>query len=446
MARLLNLWQELRASLWFVPGAIVVMAVGLAIALIEIDARIDRGFFESWPRLFGAGAAGSRGMLATVAGSMITVAGVVFSITLVALSLASSQYTSRVLRNFMTDRTNQTVLGVFVGIFAYCLVVLRTIREGETTEFVPSLAVMGGVVLAFVGIGFFIYFIHHIATLIQASQILARLAAETISRVDHLFPQGLGDEGERKAGMDAANAGPVGTWKPVPAARTGYIQHVDNEALLALARDCKAVIRMEHPIGDFVIEGMPIASVLRGGGVVATSDAEIVNRLGTAYAINQQRTTGQDAAYGIRQLVDVALKALSPGINDTTTAVMSLDYLTAILARLSSRRVESPWRYDGGELRVITRGATFAGLVELSLDQIRQNAAGNVAVLTRLLGTLELLEGLTQNPARRQVLWRQARALEEVVQRTVPGPHDREPQKARAERLMGSLSPVESRK
>ncbi|HVZ93173.1 MAG TPA: DUF2254 domain-containing protein [Phycisphaerales bacterium] len=441
MTRLLNLWQELRASLWFVPVAMVVMAVALAIALIEMDARIDPGFFDAWPRLFGAGAAGSRGMLATVAGSMITVAGVAFSITLVALSLASSQYTSRVLRNFMTDRTNQTVLGVFVGIFAYCLVVLRTIREGEATEFVPSLAVTGGVVLAFVGIGFLIYFIHHIAMLIQASQILARIAAETISRVDHLFPEGVGDEGEREAGPNAADAGPERAWKPVPAARTGYIQHVDGEALLSSARECKAVIRMEHPIGDFVIEGMPIASVL----AAATPDAEVIDGLEAAYAINQQRTTDQDAAYGIRQIVDVALKALSPGINDTTTAVMSLDYVTAILVRLIGRRIESPWRYDGGELRVITRGATFAGLVELSLDQIRQNASGNVAVLTRLLGTLELLESLTQSPARRQVLWRQARALEETVQRTVPGPHDREPLKARAERLVASLARFESR-
>lgn len=441
MTRLLNLWQQLRASLWFVPGAIVLMAVGLAIALIEIDARIDRGLFESWPRLFGAGAAGSRGMLATVAGSMITVAGVVFSITLVALSLASSQYTSRVLRNFMTDRTNQTVLGVFVGIFAYCLVVLRTIREGETTEFVPSLAMFGGVVLAFVGIGFFIYFIHHIATLIQASQILARIAAEAIRRVDELFPEGIGDERERGSGLNAADASAERTWTPVPAARTGYIQHVDGEAVLALARERKAVIRMEHAIGDFVIEGMPIASVF----AAATPDAEVIDSLKSTYAINQQRTTDQDAAYGIRQIVDVALKALSPGVNDTTTAVMSLDYLTAILVRLSGRSIESPWRYDEGQLRVITRGATFAGLVELSLNQIRQNAAGNVAVLTRMLGTLELLEGLTQNPARRQVLWQQARALEEIVQRTVAGPHDREPLQAKAERLVASLAPVEPR-
>ena len=442
MTRLFHLWHVLRASLWFVPGAIVLIAVGLATGLIEIDARIDHKLLEAWPRMFGAGAAGARGVLATVAGSMITVAGVVFSITLVALSLASSQYTSRVLRNFMTDRTNQTVLGVFVGIFAYCLVVLRTIREGETTEFVPSLAVTGGVVLAFVGIGYFIYFIHHIATLIQASQILARIANETIGRVDHLFPEGVGNEGERDETLNAASADPGRVWTPVLASRTGYIQHVDGDTLLAGARECKAVVRMEHAIGDFVIEGMPIARVL----APATLDPESVDDLRAAFSISHQRTTDQDAAYGIRQIVDVALKALSPGVNDTTTAIMSLDYLTAILARISNRMVESPWRYDDEELRVITRGPTFESLVDLGLDQIRQNAAGNVAVLARVIGTVELLEGLTQSPMRRRVLWRHALALEEMVQRTVPGPHDREPLRARAERLVRSCALSESQK
>jgi len=161
--------QEMRASFWFVPAVIVLGAVGLAAAVIGVDANVKLRFVEAWPLLFGAGAAGSRGLLTAVASSMITVAGVVFSITIVALSLTSSQYTSRVLRNFMRDRINQVVLGVFVGIFAYCLVVLRTIRGGDEGAFVPSFAVLGGLLLAFVGIGFLIYFIHHIALSIQAS-------------------------------------------------------------------------------------------------------------------------------------------------------------------------------------------------------------------------------------------------------------------------------------
>jgi uncharacterized membrane protein len=135
----------------------VLGALALAIALVEIDAFLDPHLWETWPRFFGAGADGARGTLSAVASSMITVAGVVFSITIVALSLASSQYSSRVLRHFMRDRITQTVLGVFVGVFAYCLIVLRTIRGGAEGPFVPSVAVMVGVMLAFAGIGFLIF-------------------------------------------------------------------------------------------------------------------------------------------------------------------------------------------------------------------------------------------------------------------------------------------------
>ena len=152
ITKLHHWWQEKRSSFWFVPAVMVLDAVVLATVLITVDATVDLHVVERWPLLFGAGAAGARGLLTAVAGSMITVAGVVFSITLVALSLTSSQYTSRVIRNFMRDRVNQMVLGVFVGIFAYCLVVLRTIRGGDEGAFVPSLAVMAGLILAFVGI------------------------------------------------------------------------------------------------------------------------------------------------------------------------------------------------------------------------------------------------------------------------------------------------------
>jgi uncharacterized membrane protein len=154
------LWQDLRSSLWFVPTVFVLGSIVLAVGMVEVDTRLDSRLWEKWPRFFAVGADGARGTLSAIASSMITVAGVVFSITIVALSLASSQYSSRVLRHFMRDRITQTVLGVFVGVFAYCLIVLRMIRGGDEGPFVPLLAVLGGVVLAFVGIGFLIYFIH----------------------------------------------------------------------------------------------------------------------------------------------------------------------------------------------------------------------------------------------------------------------------------------------
>ena len=168
---------------------------------------------------------------------MITVAGVTFSITIVALALASSQYTSRILRNFMRDRANQTVLGVFVGVFAYCLVVLRTIRGGDEGAFVPSLAVLGALLLAFVAIGFLIFFIHHIAASIQATSIIAAVAGETLEAVDRLFPAEVGDAAtERPTPIKTASLAGH-TWVTIPARKTGYIQAVDVDVLFDVARE-----------------------------------------------------------------------------------------------------------------------------------------------------------------------------------------------------------------
>jgi len=398
------------------PALFVIAAVVLAVALIEADGWLPPNTFERWPRLFGAGAEGARGLLTTIASSMITVAGVVFSITLVALSLASSQYTSRVLRNFLSDRVTQSVLGAFVGIFAYCLVVLRTIRGGDEGPFVPSVAVLAGLVLGFVGIGVLIYFIHHISTSIQASHILAAAAGETVRAIDNLFPVGVGGE-DAAGGPESVVAG--GIWHPVPAVRTGYVQSLDTSGLLAFASERQTVVRMERRVGQFVVERETLATVLG----TAPGDDDL-RRLQGLYAVGRQRTVEQDAAFGVRQIVDVALKALSPGVNDTTTAVMCLDHLTAILARLSDRRIESRYRSQDGELRLVTRGPTYAELVGEALDQIRQNAGGNVAVLESLLGSLRLLANRTTSTSRRGVLLEHARAVVELGRRSVSAPRD----------------------
>lgn len=432
---LLRHWMlELRASFWFVPAILVLGAVGLATAVIGVDANVKLRFVEEWPLLFGAGAAGSRGLLTAVASSMITVAGVVFSITIVALSLTSSQYTSRVLRNFMSDRINQMVLGVFVGIFAYCLVVLRTIRGVDEGAFVPSLAVMGGLLLAFVGIAFLIYFIHHIALSIQASSIIAAVASETIAAVDHLFPNGLGKGIEENTDENEGHSVEGRDWTAVSAQVTGYIESIDGDALLALAEKRETVFRMERGIGEFVIEGTPLISI----GLATEIVEDEVDAVNAAFVIGRQRTVQQDAGFGIRQIVDVALKALSPGINDTTTAVMCVDYLTAILVRLASRDIPTLRRQRNGKLRLIARGPTFESLLAEAFDQIRQNAEGNVAVLTRQVEALETISGATGSEQRRQSLGTQAALIVEVAERTIL-PHDRAGITAARERLLDSL-------
>lgn len=420
IAKLRHLSQRLRTSFWFVPALIVLSAVGLATGLIAVDANLKLQVAEQWPLVFGAGADGSRGLLTAVASSMITVAGVVFSVTIVALSLTSSQYTSRVLRNFMRDGTNQAVLGVFVGIFAYCLVVLRTIRGGDEGAFVPSLAVLGGLALAFIGIGFLIYFIHHISLSIQASSIIAAAAAETVAAVDHLFPDELGSDADEDTEADLGPDLAAETWTPVAGRCTGYVESVDGDTLLHLARKYETVLRMERGVGDFVIQGTPLVSVARRGKADELTEAEVND----GFVISRHRTVQQDAGFGIRQIVDVAMKALSPGVNDTTTAVVCVDYLGAILARMAMRGIAPAHRVHEGRLCVIARGASFETLLGEAFDQLRHSAEGNFAVLTRQLQTLEAIAGRTTNSRRRRLLRKQANLTIAVAQRTIPSQHD----------------------
>lgn len=428
MNKLKQSWSNLRASFWFVPSLIIAVSIVLAVVLIETDATASMPWMARWPRLFGAGAEGARAMLSTVAGSMMTVVGVTFSMTLMTLALASSQYTSRILRNFMRDRVTQVVLGIFAGIFIYCLIVLRTIRGGDVGGFIPSLAVTFGVVLAIGSISVLIFFIHHIASSIQAASIIASVADETMMAVDRLFPDKLGEDMVNNDEEQPPLPLQEQKWQKVPAREDGYIQSVNSAVLLRLAREHQTIVRMERGVGEFVVHGTTLVSL-------ALSDPpakEIIADLQAAYSINRYRTVEQDAGFGIRQIVDIALRALSPGINDTTTAVMCVDYLTAILARLASRPIPSSRRYAEGELRVITIGPTFASLVAESFDQIRASAEGNVAIMLRVLGALQTIASLADCPGRRLVLHEQVQWIAESADRAIASPHDR----ARLERRL----------
>jgi len=421
MNKLKRFWSNLRTSLWFVPSLIVAVSIALAVALIMVDFTGSEQWLARWPRLFGVGAEGAREILSTIAGSMMTVVGITFSMTLVTLALASMQYTSRILRNFMRDRVTQVVLGIFAGIFTYCLIVLRIVRDGDAGGFVPRLAVSFGVVLAIGGIGVLVFFIHHIASSIQASSIIASVAQETMLAVDQLFPGNLGqgpvdeDEGQARLPLPERN------WQAVPVERNGYIQSVDNAALLRFAREHKTIVRMERGIGEFVVHDTTLASL----ALEHPPEKEIIVALQAAYRISRHRTLQQDSAFGIRQIVDMAMRALSPSTNDTTTAIMCVDYLTAILARLAARNIPSSHRYAEGELRVIAIGQTFASLVAESFDQIRGSAIGNVAIMLRMLGALQTIASLTASPSRRQALREQMQWIAEVAARTIESPHDR---------------------
>jgi len=436
MHKFKQLWNNLRSSFWFRPLLIVAGSIGFAFALIEVDyAGVTDGWLSQWPRLFGLGAEGARGMMSTIAGSMMTVVGVMFSMILVVLALASSQYTSRILQNFIRSRVTQVVLGIFAGIFAYCLIVLTTIRGSDEGIFVPNLAVLFGFVMALGGVFALMFLIHHIASSIQASTIIASVAQETKAVIDRLFPERLG-EGPGEDEDDPMLYPPVErNWHAVPSKESGYIQSVNMVALQSLARDRKTIVWLEHGVGDFVVHDATLASL----ALEDLPDQETTAALQAAFFINRHRTVEQDVAYGIRQIVDMGLKALSPGVTDTTTAVMCVDYLTSIMARLVSRKTPSSRRYEEGELRVITKDLSFETLLAESFDQIRSHATGDVAIMLRMIGAFETLASLTANPHRRRAIGEQVQRIAELAERTVESAHDRARIEKRLARLRETL-------
>jgi len=383
-----------------------VAAALLALALVELDRRLlADGDVAGLYFAFGGGVQGARGVLTTIAGSLITVTATVFSITIVALQLASSQFTPRILRSFSRDRSNQVVLGVFIGTFTYALLVLRTVRsaadEGQT--FVPAVSVAVAIGLALVAIGFLIYFIHHVAESIRAAVIVDRATADTLRLVEQLFPAPIG------ASADGAEIlpEPDGERRVVAAESAGYLQAVDADSLFTLAETSHLLVRMELRIGEFVLPGGPLATVWPASAV----DDEITDGVRGAFVTSPERTLQHDAELGIRQIADIAMRALSPGVNDPTTAVNCVDRLSEILVVLGNRR--APDRARAGEdgcVHLLAGGTTFERAVDLSFDQIRHYGAGDPSFAAHLLVTLGDLASLVP-PYRRPVVVRQAEAL-----------------------------------
>ncbi len=416
--KLIQVWISLRSSFWFIPAVMILLAVALAVTLVEVDTRTGVQLTETFPRLLEMNPEGAGMILSIIATAMIGVAGVAFSITIVALSLASAQYTPRVLRNFMRDPANQIVLGVFVSVFVYCLIVLRTVRNGAES-FVPPLSVAAGIVLSIVGVGFLIFFIHHVASSIQASTILARIGRETVAVIDSLYPEKHAGEPEDSNEVEAMIQDH--SWTEIPSAATGYIQNMDEDGLMAWAEQQQTMVRMKCGFGEFVIADQPVLAIAGSKLPKEKCGAELNAFIGVA----SFRTNEQDVAFGIRQLVDIALKALSPGLNDTTTAVTCLRYLGGILARVSRRKIPGAVRRRQGAVRLIARPQAFPYLVDEALNQIRQEAKGNVAIHLALLETIAATFNSDLSHFRREVLHTHLARIKRVADDHVKDPDDK---------------------
>ena len=359
--------------------------------------------------IYSGGADGARTVLSVISGSMITVAGVVFSITIVVLSLASSQFGPRLIKNFMNVRANKIVMGTFVATFIYGILVLRTVDSGPQERFVPSLSITIAIIMALLSLGVLIYFIHSVSESIRAENIIARVRNDLDQAVDRIFPEKL-FQGED------FHADPVKPDYHIPktcdrevcqvrSKHSGYLQAVDNETLMQIAVEENLLIHLGYRPGDFITQNSVLVTVWPGNMV----DDGLTGKINAAFILGPERTLEQDVEFAINQLAEIAVRALSPGINDPFTAITCIDWLGAVLCRLANRKMPSSHRYDGqNRLRVICKPFTFEGMVEEAFNMIRQNSAAIPAVSIRLLETIATVAEQTRRQEDRKVLLRQS--------------------------------------
>jgi uncharacterized membrane protein len=398
-------WDDLRGTFWFVPLLMVAGAAVLSFLTLAADgAAAERGVAITLPWTFSRGPEGARSLLAAVAGSMLTIASVCFSITVLALQQASTQFGPRLLHNFMRDRGNQLVLGTLIAAFTYCLLVLRSVNGTDDDRFVPHLSVTVGLLSGLAGVGVLIYFLHHAAASLQAENVIAAVGRELDAAIDRLYPSRVG------AGPAAAGdvAPPPEGGAEVTAGASDYLQAVDADTLMRQATEHDLLLTLAYRPGQFVARGSPLLRAWPGERVTD----EVAAALRGAFVLGPRRTLLQDVEFAVDQLVEIALRALSPGINDPFTAVACVDRLGAALAEFAGREFPSPRRCDEHRrLRVIAPTITADGIADAAFHQIRQAARGNATVTLRLLETIAALAPRARGSAFRPALLRHAQLV-----------------------------------
>ena len=369
-------------------------ALVLAGLTTEIDSRIDSDWTETIPFIYANQPDGARALLATVAGSMITVTGITFSLTLLAVSHATSQFGPRLLTNFMRDRGNQLTLGTFIATFLYCLMVLRTVRSAEESHgageptndllgaFVPHVSIFTAILLTVASVWVLIYFIHHIPESIRLSNVVADVGSELNAAITNLFPEMIAGPQPKTQDTDPRLLLPDHFEElavRIPSEGDGYVQAVDEDGLLRFAIEQDVVLKMAAIPGSFVSRGQPLLLVSSAAEITD----EVRSDLQFMFALGAHRTSTQNALFLVDQLMEVAARALSPGVNDPITAKTCIDWLQSALIRLSNRGDPESFRFDEHEhLRLIATPATFRDFCSNTFDQLRPYVAPdrNVAI------------------------------------------------------------------
>jgi uncharacterized membrane protein len=413
--------EALRTNLWLVPTAEIALAVALFLATYLLDRAAYDGTLTMPSFVISGDADAARQILTAIAAAVITVVTLVFSITIVTLTLASTQFGPRMLRNFIRDRITQLTLGSFVATFVYSILVLVSIGAGTHGEFVPHLSVTVCMALVVLDVAVLVVFIDHIAKSIQLPRVIASIAGDLARAIE--ADAGHATIAGRKAGWSLSEV----TKRldedsgVVRATSSGYLQFVRMDTLIAISSESHAVIRLLHRPGHFVVAGEPLAHVWP-----AAAAPGVARALGGAHATGPHRTLTQDLSFAVDQLVEIAIRALSPAVNDTFTALACIDWLGDGLCKVADQwDPVSVHRDAAGHVRVLTLTVSFRRLVERAHDKIRQASRAMPAVMIRQLDGLAKVMAHTTSSAQRAVLLEQAAMIIRASEESVPEAADR---------------------
>jgi len=394
MKKLLFIWNELKATFWFVPVLIIFFSILLAIGFVYID-QITNFSQEGLGRFFFVNSLDSaRSILSTISGAMIGVAGTVFSVTLVALTLASSQLGPRIIKTFMYARLTQIVLGSYISTFLYCLIVLNAIQDNNGIPFIPTLSILVAIIAAIANIILLIVFIHQIAISIQADNVVSDISAFISKQVRVMFPEEMGDAPVSDSPFPVeATRLEYANIVSVKSPESGYLQYIDSESLMKLMTKLDALIELNYRPGDFITKDIELGKLY----INEKLEEDILEKILFQFSIGKTKTSQQDLEFSIQQMVEIAVRALSPGINDPFTAIACIDNLTATMCYLVQTEFPSKYRLDDKKkLRVIADRLEFEGILDAAFNQIRQFSAGNTAVIIRLMEVLIIIHGFAK--------------------------------------------------
>ena len=445
-----KLWSDIRASYWFTPTLMALAATGLAIGLIALDQSLgsDQAQYNHW--LLANRPEGARALLAAIAGSMITVAGVTFSVTISAVAYATAQFGPRLLTNFMQDRGNQITLGTFIATFIYCLLILRTVRSAQEAAsssdsalaqaFVPQFAMLGAIGLALASVAVLIYFIHHVPASIHISNVAARIGDELKQQIEKVCPPcSVPDQHDvnHDANLDYSQLQErLQVATPVRADRDGYLQHVSKTDLLSLAAEHDLLLFVARQPGNFVIERRALVYVWPA----VKLDQFIRERLSSCFAFGTQRTQAQDLMFLVQELVEIAVRALSPGINDPFTAINCMNWLGSAVSTLATRQAPLNYHYDSEKrLRLVMQTINFQQVADAVFHGLRPYVKRDINASLHMLKLIGEIAPDVREPEERDVLIRHAELLNQGCQEALDQEADRMTVEQRCQKVLTLL-------